>query len=146
MPQGKQASIAAHASPPPVSHYYQKMSAQETNQIRSQKQSMIQPPHFIKVKSKTNNPTRKNSPGINQRSAHGSMHHHQMGSGGLVGTRGLRDSNNSHIQSQMKRDMDGISSTGNHNNMEIDADTPVKISFSGGNTMPNISKGQMLSQ
>lgn len=43
--------------------------------------------------------------------------------------------------------MDGISSTGNHGgNMDgIDADTPVKISFSGGNTMPNISKGQMLS-
>lgn len=89
----------AHASPPPVSHYYQKMSTQESNQIRSQKQSMIQPPHFIKVKSKTNNPTRKNSPGINQRSVHGSMHQHQqMGSGGLMGTRGLRESNNSHIQ------------------------------------------------
>lgn len=31
----------AHASPPPGSHYYQKMSTHESNQIRSQKQSMI---------------------------------------------------------------------------------------------------------
>jgi hypothetical protein len=68
-----------------------------------------------------------------------------MGSGGLVGTRGLRESNNSHIQGQIKRDMDGFSTTGANHNTEIDADTPVKISFSGGNTMPNISKGQMMS-
>jgi len=45
----------------------------------------------------------------------------------------------------MKRELDGISSTGNNQMTEMDADTPVKMSFSGGNTMPTIGKGQMLS-
>lgn len=86
-----------------MSHYYQKMNPGEPNHnqiVKSQKQSMIQPPHFIKVKSKTNNPTRKNSPGIGQRQGGQSSlnNQHQAGSTGLMaGSRGMRESNNSNI-------------------------------------------------
>ena len=100
-----------------MSHYYQKMNPGETNQMRAHKQAMIQPPHFIKVKSKTNNPTRKNSPGVGQRQGGQSSlnNQHQAGSTGLMaGSRGVRESNNSNIHTQMKRELDGVSSTGNN--------------------------------
>ena len=59
---------------------------------------------------------------------------------GHFATRGVRESNYSNPHTQMKREMDGVSSTGNGAKIDVDTDTPVKINFHGVNTMPYVGK------
>lgn len=87
------------------------------------------------MKSKTNNPTRKSSPGIDLRTVIQNMNPGAQQKAGPA-----RQSMGSHAR---KIDADGASS---HGNFELSAtDTPVKKSFQGTNTIQNMTKAQMLS-